>query len=183
MTNVSHEALPRVGAWVGRVVALSGRHARLVILLGLAQHGAASVYGGRNIAIDTDTTKLISSDVPWRQREIAFDRAEKDNRDRWMAMRALGLMGEKTDVPQLIPLVYHGNVNTRWWAQISLVRLTKQNFGKDWNAWGKWWNAQNIQPAYNPEIIRWWSGQGEADQLAASLDESDRKFLSNLKAK
>jgi hypothetical protein len=116
-------------------------------------------------------------------REIAFDRADKDNRDRWMAIRALGTNGDKSDVPELVHLVYHGNVNTRWWAQISLVRITGQNFANDWNAWGKWWNAQNGQPPFKPEIIRWWNGQAEPDQLAASLDESDRKFLENLKAR
>jgi hypothetical protein len=59
-----------------------------------------------------------------------------------MCVRALGLIGDKAAVPDLIHLVYHGNVNTRWWAQISLVRITGQNFGGDWNAWGKWWNEQ-----------------------------------------
>ncbi len=116
-------------------------------------------------------------------RAIAYDRADKNNRDRWMAIRSLGLIGDPRDVPELIRLVYHGNVNTRWWAQISLVRLTGQNFGKDWNAWGKWWNDQNGQPPYQPEIIRWWNGQPETDKLAESLDESDRKFLGDLKTK
>ncbi len=117
-------------------------------------------------------------------REIAYDRREKDNRDRWMAIRAIGMLGEKSDVPELIPLVYHGNSNTRWWAQISLVRLTGQNFGKDWNAWGKWWNDdQNGQPPYKPETIRWWSGQPEPDKLSESLNESDSKFLGSLKPK
>jgi len=115
-------------------------------------------------------------------REIAYDRREKDNRDRWMAIRAIGMLGGKSDVPELIPLVYHGNSNTRWWAQISLVRLTGQNFGKDWNAWGEWWNDdQNGQPPYKPEIIRWWSGQPDSEKLAVILGESDQKFLSSLK--
>jgi LysM repeat protein len=117
-------------------------------------------------------------------REIAYDRHEKDNRDRWMAIRAIGMIGDKSDVPELIPLVYHGNSNTRWWAQISLVRLTGQNFGKDWNAWGKWWNDdQNGQPPYKTEIIRWWSGQPDSGKLAGSLEESDQKFLRRLQPK
>ncbi len=113
--------------------------------------------------------------------EIAADRAEKDNRDRWMAIRALGMFGDKSVVPELIPLVYHGNVNTRWWAQISLVRLTGQNFGSDWQAWFNWWNTpQGGQPGVKPEIIRWWSGQPEPDKLAESLAESDGKFLEKI---
>lgn len=116
-------------------------------------------------------------------RAIAYDRADKNNRDRWMAVRALGMMGEPADVPELIHLVYHGNVNTRWWAQITLVRLTGQNFGSDWNAWARWWDESKGQPAYNPELIRWWSGQAEPDKLAASLAESDQKFLADLQPK
>jgi len=116
-------------------------------------------------------------------REIAFERVDRNNRDRWMCVRALGLIGDEASVPDLIRLVYHGNVNTRWWAQISLVRITGQNFGKDWNAWGKWWNVQKGEPPYKPEIIRWWNGQPESDKLAQSLDESDAKFLADLKGK
>ena len=116
-------------------------------------------------------------------RGIAYERVDRNNRDRWMAIRALGLIGDKADVPELIHLVYHGNQNTHWWAQISLVRITGQNFGKDWNAWGKWWNDQQGVPAYKPEIIRWWNGQPKPDKLAAALEEGDQKFLASLKPK
>lgn len=112
---------------------------------------------------------------------IAFDRADKNCRDRWMAIRALGILGDRSALPDLIHLVYHGNINTRWWAQISLVRITGQNFGKDWKAWGAWWNQQHGSPPFKPEIIRWWSGQAEPDKLAATLDEGDRKFFASLK--
>jgi hypothetical protein len=114
-------------------------------------------------------------------RAIAFDRRDKDNRDRWMAIRALGNIGDRVSVPELIHLVYHGNVNTRWWAQISLAQLTARNFGKDWKARGKWWNESRDQPAFNPDIIRWWSGQAETEKLADSLEEGDRKFFVKLK--
>jgi hypothetical protein len=110
---------------------------------------------------------------------VATDRADKNCRDRWMAIRALGMIGDKSVVPDLIHLVYHGNTNTRWWAQIALVRLTGQNFGGDWKAWGQWWN-QHGQPAYKPELIRWWNGQPEPDKLADSLAENDRKFLQDI---
>lgn len=126
---------------------------------------------------------LRSTKALLRLREIAFERLDRNNRDRWMAIRSLGLIGDRADVPELIHLVYHGNVNTRWWAQISLVRITGQNFGKDWNAWGKWWNDQKGKPAYQPEIIRWWNGQPEPDKLAQALEESDQKFIGNIKPK
>jgi hypothetical protein len=114
-------------------------------------------------------------------RAIAYERVDRNNRDRWMSIRSIGLIGQLEDVPNLIHLVYHGNVNTRWWAQIALVKITGQNFGPDWNAWGKWWNAQGRKPAYNPEIIRWWSGQPEPEKLAEKLAESDEQFIGGLK--
>jgi RNA polymerase sigma-70 factor (ECF subfamily) len=114
---------------------------------------------------------------------IATDRAENDNRDRWMAVRALGMIGGKQVVPELIPLVYHINANTRWWAQISLVRLTGQNFGNDWQAWGKWWDSQGGKPPFKPEIIRWSGDQAEPDKLAESLVNSDREWLQGIGVK
>ena len=86
---------------------------------------------------------------------MAFNLRAEDNRERWMAVRAMGVIGDRSVVPEMIHLLYHPNLDTRWWAQISLVELTGQNFGKDWNAWGKWWNSQNGQPPFNPAIIRW----------------------------
>ncbi len=67
--------------------------------------------------------------------------------------------------------------------RVSLVRLTGQNFSQDWNAWGKWWNEENGRPPYQPEIIRWWNGQPEPDELRASLAEGNRKFLESLGGK
>ncbi len=133
-------------------------------------------------AINTLAALRSTNALP-RLRQIAFERVDRNNRDRWMCVRALGIIGDKSAVPELIHLVYHGNSNTRWWAQISLVRLTGKNFGSDWNAWGKWWTESGGQPPYNPEIIRWWSGQPEPEKLAASLQEGDRKFLEEIRAK
>jgi RNA polymerase sigma-70 factor (ECF subfamily) len=123
---------------------------------------------------------LGSTNALPRLRELAFERRDKNNRDRWMSLRALGLMGDTGSVPEMIHLVYHGNVNTRWWAQISLVRLTGQNFGNDWRAWAAAWNDSGRKPGCSLEIIRWWDGQPEPEQLADSLAESDRKFLSEI---
>jgi Tfp pilus assembly protein PilF/predicted Ser/Thr protein kinase len=133
-------------------------------------------YQAINTLADLRSTQALPA-----LREIAFDRAEKDNRDRWMATRALGIIGDKASVPEMIHLLYHYNSNTRWWAQISLVRLTGTNFAKDWNAWGKWWNDQNGQPPFKPEIIRWWSQQPEPDKLAGSLNESDSAWLDSIR--
>ena len=114
---------------------------------------------------------------------IATDRADKDNRDRWMAIRALGQFGDQSIVPELIPLVYHGNVNTRWWAQIALVRLTGTNFGGGWRAWAVWWNARGGKPAVaTNDFVRWvkqpgWETMAEVE---AKIQEGDQSFFAKL---
>ncbi|HZL43907.1 MAG TPA: protein kinase, partial [Verrucomicrobiae bacterium] len=113
-------------------------------------------------------------------REIAFDRRQKDNRDRWMAIRALGIIGDRSAVPELCHLVYHYNANSRWWAQISLVWLTGQNFGSDWRAWGAWWNRHNGRPPFNPQIIRWSRNQAPGGDPLRIPAASDRSFLDNM---
>ena len=59
----------------GRIVAFCCRHATFValgaVLLGLA----AFYYSVENFALNSDSTKLISQDLPWRQREALFDKA------------------------------------------------------------------------------------------------------------
>jgi serine/threonine protein kinase len=118
-------------------------------------------------------------------RKLAFDhtdkllRVEVSNRPRWMAIRALGVMNDKADVPKLIHLLYHNNSYVRWSAQIALVQLTGRNFGNDWRAWGQWWNSQNGQPPFDSRPVRWWHGQADPDLLAETLAEDDLKFLEN----
>ncbi len=109
-------------------------------------------------------------------------RAEISNRRRWLATRELGLMGDKSVVPELIHLLHHNYPYVRWWAQVSLVRLTGQNFGGDWDAWGKWWNSQKGKPAYSAELVRWWKGPPDPETVIAGLAEGDRKFIATLKA-
>jgi len=87
--------------------------------------------------------------------KIAAERTRKDNRDRWMAVRALGLIGDTSVVPELIHLVYHYNQNTQVWAQISLVRLTGVNHASNWQQWGRWWNEHKGTPAFKSDKVTW----------------------------
>ncbi|HTO79616.1 MAG TPA: MMPL family transporter, partial [Methylocystis sp.] len=60
------------------IVALVGacrRRPYLTIVLSLLAALLAAVYTYQNIAINTDTEQLISPSLPWRQRDIAFDKA------------------------------------------------------------------------------------------------------------
>jgi len=116
--------------------------------------------------------------------KIATDRQEKNNRDRWMAIRALGMIGGSNDlvVPELIHLVYYPNQNTRFWSQISLVWLTGVNFGDDWKKWGEWWNAKAIVvnlPACSFEKVEWTKNPEWADEQKQK--ENDIAFIEKLK--
>ena len=109
--------------------------------------------------------------------KIAMATSE-DGRARWMAARALGLVGDVRAVPDLVHLTYHYSANTRSWAQISLVRLTGQDFGRDVEAWKAWWEKQGGEPAISTQPIIWTTKAELADPQKQI--ESDRRFLENL---
>lgn len=110
---------------------------------------------------------------------VAIDPEQPDDRARWMAVRALGILGDDSVVPHLIHLIYHYHQNTRFWAQISLVRLTGVNFGYDWQRWGQWWNERNGTPPFLPASLAW-STEGDASNVA-NLQEEDRQFIESLR--
>ena len=118
--------------------------------------------------------------------EIAADRKEKNNWDRHTACRALGMLGDKSVVPELVHLTYHFNWNTRLWAQISLVRLTGQNFGNDVKAWKAWWDEQGGQPPISEETVAWATSQWMLAMLKGYEDpakqkEYDRRMIKTMK--
>jgi hypothetical protein len=57
------------------IVHFSARRPWLVIALGLAIAASAVFFVGDRFEINTDINKLISNDMPWRQREIEFFKA------------------------------------------------------------------------------------------------------------
>ena len=111
--------------------------------------------------------------------KIAAERREKDNRDRWMAVRALGIISYEKAIPELIHLVYYPNQNTRFWAQISLARITGVNFGTDWEKWGNWWSEQGKEPPFSPQKVQWASNPQWMDPQVQQ--EADKKFIEKLK--
>ncbi|MFC7736956.1 MMPL family transporter [Roseomonas sp. GCM10028921] len=66
---------------IGRVVAFSAARPWVVLLLGLALSLAALLYTARHFAMTTDTAELISTDLEWRKREIAYDAAFPQQED------------------------------------------------------------------------------------------------------
>jgi hopanoid biosynthesis associated RND transporter like protein HpnN len=61
-------------AAIARVVRLSTRHAWIVIAAFLIAAVLAGGYVTRHIAINTDSGKLLSSSLPWRQQEIKLNK-------------------------------------------------------------------------------------------------------------
>ena len=60
---------------VKRVVGFCSRNPWPVVILAAIIAAASSVYATTHFAITTDINKLISPDLPWRQRELAYEAA------------------------------------------------------------------------------------------------------------
>jgi uncharacterized protein len=58
----------------------------LAVIVAVAVAGWASFYTVRHFAINTDISRLISTDIPWRQREIAFRKAFPSGPDTILAV-------------------------------------------------------------------------------------------------
>ena len=56
-----------------RIIDLSTRYAWLFVTIAIALTTASIDYAVRHFAINTDINKLISPDIAWRKREIAFE--------------------------------------------------------------------------------------------------------------
>lgn len=63
------------------VVDLCRKHALLVVLAGILLAAFSGWYASSNLGISTDTDKMFSDQLPWRQRAKALDRAFPQNRD------------------------------------------------------------------------------------------------------
>src|SRR5215211_8443353 len=57
------------------IVNICTRHPWLIIIIASILTVVTAAYSVRNFAINTDVNKLISSELPWRQRELQVDKA------------------------------------------------------------------------------------------------------------
>ena len=73
-------------AAVARAVRLSTRHAWVVIAVFLVASVLAGIYVSRHIAINTDSSKLLSSSLPWRQQEIKLNALFPQRTDQLIAV-------------------------------------------------------------------------------------------------
>jgi uncharacterized protein len=70
-----------VGSIAARVVEFCRRHATAVTALYAVMAVLGVYFAVSGLSIDTDLDKLISSDLPWRQQQRAFDEAFPQNAD------------------------------------------------------------------------------------------------------
>jgi hopanoid biosynthesis associated RND transporter like protein HpnN len=68
------------------LVGFSQRHARIVVSLGVLVALLAGWIGSSRLGISTDTSALFSASLPWRQREMAWDRAFPQSKDLLVAV-------------------------------------------------------------------------------------------------
>ncbi len=61
--------------FLARIVERCVRHAALVVLAGVLLGGVATLLATQRLGISTDTDALFAGSLPWRQHQIAFDRA------------------------------------------------------------------------------------------------------------
>jgi hypothetical protein len=108
--------------------------------------------------------------LPGLMKVAAYHRDDRDYdcRAKWMAVAALGRQDDESAVPVLVPLVDHGNQNTRMWARASLSRLTGQSFGNDKQAWARWWNDEGKEPQIDVASLKPWTAPGQDNAPTSS---------------
>src|SRR5438477_13208515 len=57
------------------IVSICSRYSRTVIAISVLLTALSGLYSAHNFSINTDVNRLISPDLPWRQRELAIERA------------------------------------------------------------------------------------------------------------
>jgi hopanoid biosynthesis associated RND transporter like protein HpnN len=62
-------------SFIVRVIDFCTRHAWQVVIVGMVLAAVSGVYVARHFAINSDISDLLSNDIGWRQRELAFERA------------------------------------------------------------------------------------------------------------
>src|SRR5258708_26410970 len=73
-------------AKLAALVNICTHHAGVVIVIALVLSAVSGIYAVRNFAINTNVNQLISPDLPWRQRELAFVDAFQGNHEKILAV-------------------------------------------------------------------------------------------------
>src|SRR5262245_47211370 len=82
--------------FVERSVAWATAHAKLVIALCLAATAAAAIYAANVLTMDTDTSRMISPSLPWKQAQFRINEAFPQN----VGLLVVMIDGETPDVAE-----------------------------------------------------------------------------------
>jgi beta-lactamase regulating signal transducer with metallopeptidase domain len=171
LSEVSDQGFLQAAGWQDLSAAQKADEARWLKQLSSENESA------RSLAILALTALHSKKAVP-AILKIAADRKEKDNADRQHACRALGIIGDMSVVPDLVHLTYHYDRDTRFWAQISLVRLTGENFARDVAAWTEWWQKQGRKPPISKTRVAWaTSAETVKSADPRAMEAADRQML------
>ena len=169
------ESFGRSGLWldVGAMENLSeaDREKKITYIDGVL----TGEYGRHQCESLAEAGVLVDSRLlPGLMKVAAYQRDDQDYdcRAKWMAVAALGRQGDEGAIPVLIPLVDHGNQNTRLWARASLVRLTGETFQDDKKAWGAWWNAQDKGAKLSEADLAPWVMPGTQEKADEKVEAS-----------
>ena len=64
-----------LNVFITRTVDFCIRHARAVIFVAVILGAGAAAYAAQHFVVNTDISKLIATDLPWRQQQRAFEQA------------------------------------------------------------------------------------------------------------
>jgi len=70
----------RLTSAISLIVQTCARYRWLVVAAALVVTAFSADYAARNLSIDADTSKLISDELPWRERELAYQQAFSQER-------------------------------------------------------------------------------------------------------
>ena len=64
-----------LSSFIARIVGVCTRYVWVVVAVSVLLTAVCGRYAAQHFAINTDIQHLISRDLPWRQREIAYEKA------------------------------------------------------------------------------------------------------------
>jgi len=76
----------RLTSAISRIVQTCARYRWLVVVAALVVTAFSADYAARNFSIDADTSKLISDELPWRERELAYKQAFPQERQKLLVV-------------------------------------------------------------------------------------------------
>jgi uncharacterized protein len=128
-----------VKAAIVTIIGFCTKYAYATIAVSILLAAASGYYSAKNFAINTDINTLISEDLPWRQRELHFEKSIPGQDDNILvvvdaptpelaALASAALAGRLSDNKELFPSVTQ-LTDTSFFAQNGLLFRSKEEVG------------------------------------------------------